>query len=171
MDVEVAGGLSRLTRDDSGEVLTLQRAAFVTEAQLYRDASLPPLTQTLAELRTELGDPWCYGWGIRESGRMVASVRVHITGDTAELCRLAVAPDRQGHGLGTRLLTAAEQLLPPQVRAIRLFAGDRSDANLRLYERYGYRKTHSVPVGSYRLVHLTKPLPGKPAMPARTEGP
>jgi ribosomal protein S18 acetylase RimI-like enzyme len=42
--------------DDAGELLTLQRAAYVTEAQLYADPCLPPLTETLAELRAALGD-------------------------------------------------------------------------------------------------------------------
>jgi hypothetical protein len=41
----------RLRTDDAGEVLTLQRAAYVTEAQAHRDLLLPPLMQTFAELR------------------------------------------------------------------------------------------------------------------------
>lgn len=39
---------------DAGELLTLQRAAYVTEARLYGDPELPPLTQSLADLRDEL---------------------------------------------------------------------------------------------------------------------
>ena len=35
----------------AGELLTVRRAAFVTEAQLYDDPNIPPLTQTLDELR------------------------------------------------------------------------------------------------------------------------
>ena len=35
---------------DAGELLTLRRAAFVTEAQQYDDPHIPPLTQTLDEL-------------------------------------------------------------------------------------------------------------------------
>jgi hypothetical protein len=30
---------------DAGEILTLQRAAYVTEAQAHGDLTLPPLTQ------------------------------------------------------------------------------------------------------------------------------
>ena len=41
--------------DDAGELLTLQRAAYVTEAQTHDDPGLPPLRQTLEELRSELG--------------------------------------------------------------------------------------------------------------------
>ena len=38
-----------ITPDDAGEVLTLQRAAFVQEALIYRSVDMPPLTQTLDE--------------------------------------------------------------------------------------------------------------------------
>ncbi len=151
-----AGTLAELTPGDAGEVLTLQRAAFVTEARAHRDHDLPPLTQTMAEIAAELGEPSCRGWALREAGRLVGSVRVHIDGGSAELVRLMVAPDRQGHGIGTRLLLAAEDLLPPEVRTIRLVTGQYSHANLRLYRRHGYRQTHTTPAGGYQLIHFVK---------------
>ena len=150
------GMLAALTPDDAGEVLTLQRAAFVTEAQAHQDLHIPALTQTLADLRAELGQRCCHGWGIREASRLVACVRAHVSSDTAELTRLVVAPDRQGQGIGTRLLLATEDLLPPQVRTIGLATGQHSQANLRLYRRHGYRQTHTTPAGAYLLIHLAK---------------
>jgi ribosomal protein S18 acetylase RimI-like enzyme len=155
------GTIAALTPGEAGEVLTLQRAAFVTEAQAHRDLRIPPLTQTLADLRAELGEQFCHGWGVRESGRLVACVRAHVSGDAAELVRLAVAPDRQGRGIGTELLLATEDLLPPQVRTIGLFTGQYSHANLRLYRRHGYRQTHTTQAGAYLLVHLAKGRPSR----------
>jgi hypothetical protein len=61
--VDAPGTLAALTSRDAGEVLTLQRAAFVTEAQAYRDLHLPALTQTLAGLHAELGGQCCHSWG------------------------------------------------------------------------------------------------------------
>jgi len=147
----------RLGIDDAGEILTLQRAAYVTEAQAHGDLALPPLTQTLEQLRVELADPHCTAWGIRERGRLVASGRIRLADPAeAEIGRLTVAPDRQGNGLGTALLLAAEARLPDDVTVIRLFTGEHSHANLRLYQRLGYRETGRTPAGSYHLVHLAK---------------
>jgi ribosomal protein S18 acetylase RimI-like enzyme len=149
--------LLRLGIEDAGEVLTLQRAAYVTEAQAHGDLTMPPLTQTLDQLRAELADPGTTGWGVRERGRLVASVRVRMAEPSvAEIGRLVVAPDRQGSGLGTALLRAAEAGLAAEVTVIRLFTGEHSHGNIRLYQRLGYRETGRTPAGGYHLVHLAK---------------
>src|SRR4051812_40122712 len=103
--------LVRLTAADAGETLTVQRAAYVTEAQKHDDLRLPPLTQTLEDLRTELADPAVVALGLRERGRLIGTVRLRPWPDepaVRELARLAVVPDRQGEGLGARLLAEAE---------------------------------------------------------------
>jgi GNAT superfamily N-acetyltransferase len=147
---------------DAGEILTLQRAAYVTEAQAHGDLELPALRQSLSQLSDELGrdDVLAVGWR-DDTGRLLAAVRATVTageGTVAEIGRLAVVPDRQGQGLGSRLLAAVEDRLPASVRDVRLFTGERSAANLRLYRRVGYRETHrtDTPAG-YALVHLSKP--------------
>jgi GNAT superfamily N-acetyltransferase len=139
-------------------VLTLQRAAYVTEAQTHADVTMPPLVQSLDELTAELTAQRVLALGLRENGRLVAAVRVHIDGEAAELGRLVVAPDRQGHGLGSRLLRQIEDQLPRRVRLLRLFTGEYSLANQRLYARHGYVEDHRSSAGHYQLVHMTKRL-------------
>jgi hypothetical protein len=158
-DVDVLETLAALALGGAGEVLTLQRAAFVTEARTYRDLRIPPLTRSLADLRAELGERRCRGGGIREAGRLIAWVRDHVGGETAGLIRLVVAPGRQVPGTGTRLLLATEDLLPPQVRTVRLATSQRSDASLRLDRCQGYRQTQTTQAGAYLLVHLAKARP------------
>ena len=146
----------RLDGGDAGEIFTLQRAAYVSEAILHEDLGLPPFTQTLGELQAELADPAVTALGIRRDGRLVASVRLRVQGEVAELGRLIVAPDLQGQGLGTRLLRAAEADLPETVERVNLFAGEKSVANIRLYEREGFIETHREPAGTYEMVFLSR---------------
>ena len=147
---------------NAGEVLTLQRAAYVTEAQAHGDMDLPPLRQSLTELSAELGrtDMLAIGWR-NDTGRLLAAVRVTMASDegtVAEIGRLTVVPDRQGQGLGSRLLDAVEERVPAGVHELRLFTGERSEANLRLYRRLGYIETHRVGTAAgYALVHMRKP--------------
>ena len=138
--------------------MNLQRAAYVTEAQVHGDLSMPPLVQSLEELTGELIAPGVLALGLREEGRLVAAVRVRIGDDAGELGRLVVAPDRQGHGLGSRLLRQTEEELPHCVRLLRLFTGEHSLANQRLYARHGYVEDCRSLAGDYQLVHMTKIL-------------
>ncbi len=148
----------QLSLVDAGEILTLQRAAYLSEAVTYHDFNLPPLTQTLDELRAELSSPDTIALGIRDNGRLIGSVRLRRIGSTTELGRLTVVPDRQGEGIGTRLLLNAEST-SREVREIRLFTGEHSTANIRLYTRLGYHETGRTPAGEYDLIHFVKMLP------------
>ena len=49
--------IERARPDDAGEVLTLQRAAFLCEAQRYDDPHLPMLTETLDEIAAVIAGP------------------------------------------------------------------------------------------------------------------
>ena len=148
--------LGPLGAETAGELLTLQRAAYVTEAQLYDDVGLPALVQSLDDLRAELAGSRCTGAWL--DGRLVGAVRTREDDDVLHVGRLVVAPDLQGRGIGGRLLRAAEDHSPAAGTAA-LFTGHRSAANLRLYERNGYREQRREQVHpGLALVHLTKPL-------------
>lgn len=150
-----------LTPADAGEVLTLQRAAYVTEAQAHDDPRLPPLTQGLADLREELGRETVQAWGIRDDdGRLVAAVRVAVGDGSACINRLVVVPDRQGERLGSGLLAYAEDQLTADITTVELFTGEHSVANIRLYDRVGYRETHRTRTERYALIHMAKDRTG-----------
>lgn len=158
MEEPGCGAAARVTvlgMPDSGEILTLQRAAYAMEAVVHDDVGLPPLTQSLDELRDELADPQVTALGVRREGRLIGAVRLRRSGDVMELCCLVVAPDLQGQGIGTRLLREAEAALPG-IREIRLLTGEHNSANIRLYTRMGYQETGRTPVGHYELVNFTK---------------
>jgi GNAT superfamily N-acetyltransferase len=154
--------LVTLNATDAGEILTLQRAAYVSEAQAHSDLDLPPLRESLEEVASELADPEVLALGLRDyAHRLVAAVRVRVRAaapTVAEVRRLTVVPDRQGQGLGSHLLVELEQWLPTEVAELRLFTGEHSARGLHLYSRLGYTETHRTcaPAG-YSLVHFAKP--------------
>ncbi|SBT67958.1 Ribosomal protein S18 acetylase RimI [Micromonospora sediminicola] len=146
---------------DAGEILTVQRAAYLVEAQRYRDVFLPPLTETLDEVRAALTGPDVV-LAARRGPRLVGSVRARIDGDTAHVGRLSVAPDQQGHGVGGRLLAAVEQACAGRVARFALFTGAQSAENLGLYTRRGYRVvTHRPDENGNRLAVLEKLSPAR----------
>ncbi|MFC4145271.1 GNAT family N-acetyltransferase [Micromonospora mangrovi] len=141
---------------DAGELLTVQRAAYLVEAQRYADPFLPPLTETLDEVRAALAGP-AVVLVARLGHRLVGSVRATVDGDTAHVGRLSVAPDQQGRGVGARLLTAIEAACADRVARFTLFTGAESADNLRLYERHGYVPTgHRPSPAGPGLVDLVK---------------
>lgn len=132
--------------DDAGEVLTIQRAAFVSEALIYGDPDMPPLTQTLEELAAELVDN--LGCVAVAGHRIVGAVRARRDGDLLLIGRLAIAPDQQGEGLGTLLLGAVENRgREAGATEAELFTGGLSEANQRLYEREGYQRSETTADG------------------------
>jgi ribosomal protein S18 acetylase RimI-like enzyme len=129
--------IGRLAAEHAGEALTVQRAAYVTEAQQYDAPRIPPLTETVDELRADLA-AGVLAFGAWLGTRLAGCVRGRVDGDRMEVARFAVAPDLQGRGIGTALLTAVEAAAPPQVRTLWMVTGAASEANLALYSRSGY---------------------------------
>ncbi|MEU5437077.1 GNAT family N-acetyltransferase [Streptomyces sp. NPDC020719] len=150
--------ISAAREGDCEQILKLQYLCYQSEAELYGDYSIEPLTQTLDGLRAELGRG--YALVARLGDEVVASVRggVDATG-TGRIAKLMVHPRMQGHGLGSRLLAAIEEHFAGELAAKRfqLLTGHRSESNLRLYRRHGYAPVSTEPLtAKLSLVTLEK---------------
>ncbi|HEX6397726.1 MAG TPA: GNAT family N-acetyltransferase [Steroidobacteraceae bacterium] len=146
--------VERATVDDAADILALQKLAYRSEARLYEDPNLPPLTQTLDSLRAEFEASRVLK--AVEGNSIVGSVRARLLNGTCAVGRLIVSPALQGRGLGTRLMRAVEAEFPALDR-FELFTGSRSEANIRLYERLGYRRSREqVLTPAVTLVYLEK---------------
>ncbi|MEV4354683.1 GNAT family N-acetyltransferase [Nonomuraea sp. NPDC049625] len=144
--------IERATTADAGEILTLQRAAYVSEAQLYGDPYIPPLIESLEQVRKVIEGAVVLK--ALDSGRVIGAVRGQVSGTTCLVGRLVVAPDRQGRGIGTALLTALHEAVP-EAEAFDLFTGHLSGVNLKLYRRLGYRETSRERMDDHlTLIHL-----------------
>jgi len=142
----------------AGELLTVRRAAFVTEAQLYGDPNIPALTQTLDELVEDLGRPDVVTIGGWIGPRLVGSIRVGLEANRALLGRLAVVPDQQRQGIGTKLIMAVLQYLPEQTEEVWVFTGQDSKQNLSLYAKHGFEHQYDQNAGDLTYAYLRKIL-------------
>ncbi|WP_061960852.1 GNAT family N-acetyltransferase [Demequina flava] len=144
--------------DHAGELLTVRRAAFVTEAQLYNDPNIPALTQTLDELIVDLESDDVVTVGAWQGTRLIGSIRVGLEGDKATIGRLAVAPDLQGQGIGTQLLFSVLQYLPDTTREVWVFTGQNSKHNIAMYNKAGYDYQFDQVNGDLTYAYLRKVL-------------
>jgi GNAT superfamily N-acetyltransferase len=143
---------------DAAEILALQKLAYRSEAAIYCDDTIPPLTQTLAEMEDDLRNKVVLKVVI--DGRIVGSVRAYEEQETCFIGRLIVHPDLWGQGIGTRLMHDIEQIFDHAGR-FELFTGDKSTRNLSLYRKLGYKASRRQAItDALTLVFLEKNGPG-----------
>ncbi|CAL9375081.1 hypothetical protein SUDANB58_00936 [Streptomyces sp. enrichment culture] len=131
--------ISAATGQDAEQIFRLQYLCFQSEAALYGNYRIDPLVQTLDSVREEVAGDCVFV--ARLGDEVVGSVRGRLTEDgAASIGKLCVHPRLQGHGIGARLLRAAESALAEEHGAthFRLRTGHRGEGGLRLYRRAGY---------------------------------
>jgi ribosomal protein S18 acetylase RimI-like enzyme len=141
---------------DAGEIMTVQRAAYVSEARLYDNTRLSALSEPVEEILKAVvaGEVLV----AKMDSRIVGAVRGVRKEDECHVGRLVVAPDMQGRGIGAALLRAVEEHGIKGVRRFVLHTGHRSQANIGLYRKVGYTETHrEVVTETLSLVYLAKP--------------
>jgi ribosomal protein S18 acetylase RimI-like enzyme len=144
----------RANTGDAAEILALQKVAYQSEAELYTDWTLPPLTQSLSQIEAEFGTKIFLK--ALDAGRIVGSVRVAKDCGTCFIGRLIVHPACQKKGIGTQLVRSAETVFADAVR-FELFTGSRSSRNIRFYQRLGYREFREQDLSpKVRLVFMEK---------------
>lgn len=145
--------ISAATEQDTEQIFRLQYLCFQSEAALYGNYRIAPLVQGLDSVREEVATDLVFV--ARLGDEIVGSVHGRSAEDSAAaIGKLCVHPRLQGHGIGARLLRAAESALSSErgARTFRLQTGHRSESNLRLYSKVGYQRvgtsrgTDGVPV-------------------------
>jgi ribosomal protein S18 acetylase RimI-like enzyme len=150
------GGLAihPASTEDAAQILALQKLAYESEARLYEDWTIPPLTQTLESLQIEIQHDTVLK--VIEDRAIIGSVRATVSDNICRIGRLMVHPAHQGRGVGTALMQAIEGRFPA-VSGFALFTGSRSDGNIRLYIRLGYVVTGARRISErVTLVDLSK---------------
>ena len=129
--------LERANIEDAQAILNLQVLAYQQEAAIYNNYAIPPLLQSLQSLQEEFQTHTFLV--ARLDREIIGAVRAVCRDGRCHIARLIVHPSRQRHGLGAQLLAAIEAAFPEALH-FELFTGHRSEGNLRLYKRLGYRE-------------------------------
>jgi ribosomal protein S18 acetylase RimI-like enzyme len=110
-------------------LVALQRVSYAVEADLLGTDAIPALRESEAQLAGS-GETFL---GAEREGRLVGAVSYVRSGDTLEICRLVVHPDRFRQGIAGELLDA----LPAAPRTI-VSTGVANAPARALYEGRGF---------------------------------
>ncbi len=137
--------VEKLDLDDpttARQVLALQRAAYAVEAELVGSVGIPPLAETLEEMRAAPLE-WL---AIRSAGRIVAALAWTQSGDTIDIDRLVVDPAAMRRGYGSTLVRSLDLS-----KTITVSTGELNTPAHALYSRLGFEVTGA-----------SEPAPGLP---------
>ena len=147
--------ITKASFEDLKAILLLQKQAFVSEADIYNDFDIsPPLLQTLEELTKEFSESIILKALLGDD--IVGSVRGFQVDETVFIKRLIVNPHYQNQGIGTKLMKSIEDSFKDNKR-YELFTGDKSNRNLHLYQKIGYKEFKQIPIHeNLTMIYLEK---------------
>jgi GNAT superfamily N-acetyltransferase len=151
--------LRRAVAADAAAVTRLVRDAYQGYEVRIGRTPIPMLTDQAVAIREH--EVWVLAGPAdaegAEPGSLAGVLELVPLGDHLLVESVAVAPQHQGRGFGSRLLGLIEQRADELgVPEIRLYTNERFVENLAMYAGRGYRETHRTPLGRTSLVHLTK---------------
>ncbi|NEC67564.1 GNAT family N-acetyltransferase [Streptomyces sp. SID9727] len=127
--------------DTLRQLWNLQRASYAVEARLIGFDGLPPLLESLDQLRA-CDESFL---GIREESVLIGAVGwTRLPNGALDICRLVVHPDAHRRGVATVLLDALDSIEPAHLAIVA--TGAANLPALALYRRRGF-----VPVGERRV--------------------
>lgn len=119
---------------DAAKILSIQKLAYRSEAELYGDFNIEPLKQNVNDVEKAFEDYLILKY--IEDGELVGSVRAYQKDRTCYIGKLMVHPDFQNKGIGKALMNEIERQF--NVERFELFTGSKSEKNINFYEKLGY---------------------------------
>lgn len=140
--------------EDAEEILNLQKLAYQSEAEIYNDYTIPPLTQSIGDIEAEF-ESQIFLKALVDK-QLIGSVRAYMRHGTCFVGRLIVHPDFQNQGIGTSLMHEIERCFG-HAKRFELFTGHLSKRNMYLYQKLGYREFDREIINkNLELVYLEK---------------
>ncbi len=129
--------IEKALEEDLVEILDLQKNAFLSEAKINNDYTIPPLMQTIESIANEFKNSVFLK--ATKDNKIVGSVRANEKDGVCNIGRLIVHPDFENRGIGTKLMVSIEELFK-NCNKYEVFTGEKSNKNLYLYNKLGYKE-------------------------------
>ncbi|MFH1440452.1 MAG: GNAT family N-acetyltransferase [Candidatus Omnitrophota bacterium] len=139
---------------DAEEILRIQKLAYQSEAERYNNYDIPPLKQTIGELKKQFKNHIILK--AVSGSEIIGTVRAYEKDGTCYIGRLSVHPNMQNQGIGTSLIGEIEKYFNPE--RFELFVGSKSDKNIHLYQKLGYNifKINQYECGNIEIFYMEK---------------
>lgn len=142
------------TLSDCAAILDIQKNAYLSEATLLDDFTIPPLQQSIDHIKAECRQQSFFK--AVEQNTIIGAVRAYSEQGTCFIGKLIVTPEKQNRGVGKNLLRYAEGVFS-QCSRYELFTSEKSTKNMYIYENSGYRIYHTKKISEkLTLVYLEK---------------
>jgi ribosomal protein S18 acetylase RimI-like enzyme len=121
---------------DLEKILRLQKLAYLSEAEICNDYSIPPLVQTIDGMIEDFKNQLILK-AILDS-EIIGSIRAFEKEGTCYIGKVIVHPEHQNKGIGTELMKCMESHFK-NCQRYELFTGKNSVRNLYFYNKLGYK--------------------------------
>lgn len=147
--------IQRVKEQDLESILNLQKKAFTEVAELMNKYDLPPLLQSIEELRNEYQNSIVLKY-LSEDKKIIGSVRGFVDNDKiCHIGKLIVDPNFQNQGIGKALMYEVEKYFPSCEKYV-LFTGDETPNTVHLYKKLGYYITGKQNMGGVNMFLMEK---------------
>jgi lactoylglutathione lyase len=122
---------------DLEAILYLQKCCYLSEAEIYNDYTISPLTQNIDDIKKDFEHQTILK--LVYKNRIVGSIRGYQNEHTCFVGKIIVDKHYQNMGFGKQLMVAIETTFN-NVSRFELFTGCKSEKNLYLYRKLGYKE-------------------------------
>ena len=139
---------------DLPAILELQKLCYQENAERYHDYKIPPLMQTIDELKDEFKS--CLILKVMDDSKIIGSIRAYEKTDVCYIGRVIVHPDFQNKGIGKKMMMEIENRFPSSAK-FELFTGFKDEKNIYFYSKLGYTIFKEESLGAkVKLVYFEK---------------
>ena len=153
--IMIADNIKPIVQEDLEEILSLQKAAFTEVAKQMNNYDIPPLLQTVQDVRKDFETCVILKY-LAKNNRIVGSIRGNIYDDNVcHIGKLIVHPDFQNQGIGKALMYEIEKYFP-SCQKFTLFTGDETPNTVYLYTQVGYQAIYKKEIDGINLIFMEK---------------